>query len=215
MCSLRLTEIDDLLRPDHWFISPEDRVFFIREFISHGGFGASATNQLISNLKIPPTDTHRLLHKRRAIAQCAGELTSLFPVRSLAGCTFVPIPPSKAENDPAYDDRLVQVLRQMHPREADKDVRELVHQRLSTRPSHGSGVDRMRVQELIDVYTVDTQAVRTARENIVLFDDVLTAGAHYSAMKKVLQQVRPELNFVGLFIARVIRPQEDLPDPLI
>jgi hypothetical protein len=151
MCIIKLTEIDDLLRPDHYFITSADRVYFIREFIARGGFGASATNQLIANLKISPLETHRLTYKRRAITQCADELTRLFPARLLENCTFVPIPPSASKEDPSFDNRLMQILQQMHPGDATKDVRELVCQRITTKKSHCSGNDRLKVQELIDI----------------------------------------------------------------
>jgi predicted amidophosphoribosyltransferase len=97
----------------------------------------------------------------------------------------------------------------MHPGDVNKDIRELVCQRVTTKKSHCSGGDRLKIHELIDVYELDIEAINSARENIVLFDDILTAGAHYHAMKTVLHRVRADLNIVGIFIARVIRPQDE------
>jgi orotate phosphoribosyltransferase len=45
-----------------------------------------------------------------------------------------------------------------------------------------------------------------APEKIVVFDDVLTGGSHFKAMKIVLRQRYPEVDIIGLFLARSIHP---------
>ena len=47
----RLTEIDDLARPDHWYLTPEDDCYFLGEYTARKGFVFSATNQLVLNFK--------------------------------------------------------------------------------------------------------------------------------------------------------------------
>jgi hypothetical protein len=211
MTLIRLTEIDDLLRPEHYYVQSDDRVYFFRELIVPGDYSASATNQLISNLKIPVTEKRRLPYKRGAIKQCAQELTSIFPADLLDGATFVPIPPSESKDDPAYDDRLMQILSLFHKDAETKDFREIVTQSTTTRKSHCSGPNRMKVDELMSVYQINKAELKKARNNVIIFDDVLTAGAHFRAMKNVLTRARPDLFVIGLFIARVIRPTEEPP----
>jgi hypothetical protein len=47
----RLTKIDDLARPDHWYLTPEDDCYFFGEYTARKGFAFSATNQLTLNFK--------------------------------------------------------------------------------------------------------------------------------------------------------------------
>jgi hypothetical protein len=105
-----LRRIDELLLPDHWYLEASDLCFFLREYTKGGGYQASETNQLIINLKKEPKyrGTPSWKYKARAIAKCATELRSAL-LNYLNGWTVVPIPPSKAKDDPGHDDRLFQV----------------------------------------------------------------------------------------------------------
>ncbi|AOV54766.1 hypothetical protein A4C47_17660 [Escherichia coli O157:H7] len=40
---------------------------------------------------------------------------------------------------------------------------------------------------------------------MVIFDDVLTAGSHFKAMKSLILQHIPEACILGLFVARTTR----------
>ena len=42
----RLTKIDDLARPDHWYLTPEDDCYFLGEYTARKGSAFSPTNQL-------------------------------------------------------------------------------------------------------------------------------------------------------------------------
>ena len=48
---LRFTRIDELTRPDHRYLGPEDRCHWLREYTFCVGYQHSETNQLILNLK--------------------------------------------------------------------------------------------------------------------------------------------------------------------
>ena len=56
--------------------------------------------------------------------------------------TLVPIPPSKAKNDPLHDDRLIQMLRAIRPK-GSLDIRELIVQMQSTAAAHEFDLGRM------------------------------------------------------------------------
>ena len=47
----RLTKIDDLTRPDHSYLTPEDACYFLGEYTARKGYAFSATNHLIQNFK--------------------------------------------------------------------------------------------------------------------------------------------------------------------
>ncbi len=92
-----------------------NRCFYMGEYTARGGFAASETNQLILNLKKPMERRHLpdWHYKGRAINTAADDLKRLLGRNGIDALTFVPVPPSKAKADPAYDDRLSQILQRM------------------------------------------------------------------------------------------------------
>jgi hypothetical protein len=133
----RLTKIDDLARPDHFYLTPDDECYFLGEYTARKGYAFSATNQLILNFKksMDKRATAQWRYKEKAIAEAAAAFRAALNKELLDIATLVPIPPSKTRNDALYDDRLVRMLRgiRVNPK---LDVRELVFQRASTAAVH-------------------------------------------------------------------------------
>jgi len=208
----RLTEIDDLTRPDHSFLVEGDRCFYMGEYTAVGGFGASTTNNLVQNLK-KPMDRRNLpewRYKIRAINTFASELGRLLG-RSVETLTFVPVPPSKARTDPEYDDRLVQILN-MATEGRDADLRELLVQRTSMQASH-TGAERTSIDALVANYDIDPALSGPPRpDGFVIFDDMLTTGRHFKAVQRVITGLYPTAPIFGLFIARRLPNASNLED---
>jgi len=110
--------------------------------------------------------------------------------------TFVPVPPSKAKDHPEYDDRMTRVLKKL-----GVDVRELVYQKESMAPTHTSD-ERHSIQELVENYEIDEKLAKPIPTHIVIADDMVTAGAHFRAMRKVLGNRFPGVPISGVFLAR-------------
>jgi hypothetical protein len=106
----RLTKIDDLARPDHWYLTPEDDCYFFGEYTARKGFAFSATNQLTLNFKkgLDKSVTPQWKYKGRAIGDAAAAFRASLNGEWLKIAALIPIPPSKAKTDALYDDRLVQ-----------------------------------------------------------------------------------------------------------
>lgn len=208
----QLIEIDDLTRGLHWHIRPEDACYYLREHISHGGFQASETNQLIANLKkkLDRKGKSDWGYKERAIRQAARELHSALDPNGWEGIAIVPIPPSKAKTDPLYDDRMLQVARGAFAGTAAA-VRELLYQDQTLQAFHETE-DRRDVALLTQHFRVDESLCWPAPRGVIVLDDVLTTGAHFRAAKAVLQQRFGEIPVLGIFIARRVFPQKP-PDP--
>ncbi len=51
---VKLSEIDDLSRPEHHFLEPGDRCFFLWEYTPNRGYKFSEANNLILNFKKSP-----------------------------------------------------------------------------------------------------------------------------------------------------------------
>lgn len=135
MASLRFQKIDDSTRELHSYLTSDDRVLYLREFTSRQGFSFSDTNQRIANLKKKRGDGG-YHYKAGAIHACATEMHAGIPSKFIEAATFVPVPPSKIETDPSYDDRMLQVCQAIVAKAGGGDVREIVKQIASTVPMH-------------------------------------------------------------------------------
>lgn len=133
-------------------------------------------------------------------------LREAIPDEWLESTTIVPVPPSKAKDHPDYDDRLLKVLQRMGT-DINLDVRELVIQNTSTAAAHESE-DRPRPDDLINIYQINGAHTHPAPSRLVVFDDLLTTGSHFKAMKQVLEQEFPASPIIGLFVARRV-PRTD------
>lgn len=202
--TLQLTLIDELIREQHYYLEPDDLCYFFGEYTARQGAAHSETNQLILNLK--KGNERRAFadyrYKELAISRVAQMITEA--ISDLDEFTFVPIPPSKCIDDPAYDDRMTAILRICRELNPSVDYRELVAQNNSTTASH-MAVNRPSPDEIVANYRINTDLLEGCRSNIVVFDDVLTAGSHFKAMKTFLRQSLPEANIAGLFVARTAR----------
>lgn len=67
-------------------------------------------------------------------------------------------------------------------------------------------------EQIAQNYIFNPAAAVGVRNNIVIFDDVLTAGSHFKAMKSVIRQHLPDKAIIGVFIARTAREAEWLDD---
>jgi hypothetical protein len=197
-----LTEIDDLLRDEHWHLTKDDQCYALREYIARGGWQAGETNQLILNLKKTPDRRGKpeWHYKVGAIRQAGRELREAIDVKWLDGAVLVPMPPSKAPNDPAYDDRMLRVAEVMCDG-TRAEVREILSQAVSTDAVHLQDQSR-DVDALAQNFEVDEACCTPAPSKIAILDDVLTTGAHFRAAKRVLRERFSAAHIIGLFIAR-------------
>ena len=197
----RLTEIDELMRSDHSYLSEDDKCYFLGEYTARQGYAYSGTNNLILNFKKSVDRRNRFewRYKVEAVKTVAAAFRMALREEVLSRLTFVPIPPSKSIDDPLYDDRLTQMLSLIRPDPA-LDIREIIRQESSTDPVHLTG-NRPTPEEIKCLYSLNESLVRPAPQGIVLVDDVLTTGAHFRAAKDILSTLYPTIMTIGLFIA--------------
>ena len=203
----RATLIDELTRPNHCYLEESDKCAFIGEYTSRAGYQHSATNDLILNLKkdMNLRGTPQWPYKAQAISQAALAIRGVFSDDEyLSTLTLVPIPPSKARHDPAYDDRMTNVLRRIRP-SPPLDVRELIVQTDNMKPAHDSEV-RPSPDEIQAGYVLSEEITEPAPQRLVVVDDVLTNGAHFKAAQRILETRFPGVPVYGLFVARRVVP---------
>ncbi len=197
----RFTEIDELTRPDHSWLTEDDRCYFLGEYTARRGFAYSPTNSLILNFKKPPDrrDRPEWRYKEQAIRRAATAFRRALgadPPRM----AFVPVPPSKARHDSLHDDRVTRMLRAIWSGRP-ADVREIIIQSESTAATHESSV-RPAPQQIAAWYRIDEALTDPEPASVAIVDDVLTTGAHFRAASTVLAARFPAARIVGLFIAR-------------
>lgn len=199
---MRLTRIDNLTRPDHHHLTETDECYFMGEYTARRGYTYSRTNSLISNFKKPMDrrDRPEWHYKSSAIASAASAFRKALEPEALNLLTFVPIPPSKAREDPLYDNRLTQMLYAIR-RRPPLDVRELLFQTISTRAIHEQDL-RPSPEEIAALYRVDSNLTRPIPSVTAIVDDILTTGAHFRAAETLLSSQFPGTDILGLFIAR-------------
>lgn len=203
----RLQKIDELSLPNHCNICEDDECYFIISYTSGKGYNYNHENSLISNLKkgMDKKGKPEWGYKIKAIKECARYLKEVdIPSAFSKNITLVPIPPSKAKSDPEYDDRLSQVLHEAFGDELD--IRELIIQKESTQSSHTSD-EKRDPKKIAQNYEINEVEAKEVKNCIILFDDVLTTGAHFKVAKSVLLESFPNCKIKGLFIARRIYEQ--------
>lgn len=208
----RLSRVDELSLRDHYYLTPQDHCFYYGEYTARQGYAFSDTNQLIANLKKPVTrrGLPQYRYKGEAIEQIAQALVRDIQVERV---TFVPVPPSKVRNHPEYDDRMVRILERCRQLRPAMDFRELVLQTQTTVAAHTTE-ERPRPHELEAIYAIDAANNEPLREYVIVFDDVLTTGCHYIAMRNTLLRAYPGVNISGIFVARRVPEAEDVFDIL-
>lgn len=197
----RPVRIDESLLSQHRHLVAADVCYFLREYRIGAGYEGE-TNSLILNFKKTPDLVSRpeWAYKERAIETLAGEVAVCLEASRgyFSDATIVPIPPSREHGDPLHDDRLPRLLDAARRHcTFDLDVQVLLRQKRSI-PSSSREASRPSVEELIQLYEVRG----SARRRIVVFDDVLTTGAHFRAADHHLRRCFPTASVIGLFLAR-------------
>ena len=205
----RFSKIDEISRPDHFWLTDDDRCYFLGDYTARQDYGHSATNQLIWNFKktLDRRGRPEWRYKEPAIRQAAARFREALGEEP-PPWVFVPVPPSKARTDPLHDDRITRMLRAIWPNRSP-DVREMIVQSESTETAHGSD-DRPTPDEIERRYRIDHSLTTPEPAVIAIVDDVLTTGAHFRAASAILAAQFPDAQILGLFLARRA-PEADLP----
>jgi len=205
----KLTRFDATTGQSHSYLRAEDDCYYFIEYTARKAFDHSAANSFIKNFKKKPSlkGTYQWRHKLTAIREAAETLSRDLPPEWLRKSTFVPIPPSKSREHPEYDDRMTKVLMTL----ANADVRELVYQVESMDETHGSA-DRHSIDDLVANYRIDEDHANPEPTHIVIVDDMMTAGAHYRAMHRILKRRFPNVPISGVFLARRIFATDEVGD---
>ena len=85
----------------------------------------------------------------------------------------------------------------------DLDFRELVNIKASREAAHKGG-ERLTPKEHYENFKINSALIHPPPLKIVVFDDVITTGASFKGIKKILENYS-SAKIIGIFIARVKR----------
>ena len=195
------------MRQDHSHLEPSDDCWFLLEYNPKDRDNA---HSMVQNYKKSPSRKGRYewRYKEKQIESFADMLRATLEPDFLSTTTLVPIPPSKAKDDPEYDDRLLRTLELVGD---DLDIRELVIQQEST-PAHHEQERPRRPNVLVKNYQVVENVIDPMPKKIALFDDVITTGGHFKPIQSMLVVHCPDVPIQGIFLARRIFGEFDLGD---
>lgn len=197
-----LTAVDELSRPDHSHLHPDDNCLFFGEYTARKGWSFSATNQLISNFKIglEHRTAYRWRYKQQAIKSVAEGFGEALNPKWLEIATLVPVPPSKCRAHPLYDDRIARMLEAI-PSAVKLDIRELILQVDEREAAHDAEC-RPRPDDHLRNYRINEALTKPKPTQIGIFDDMLVTGSSFKACQQLLAGRFPGAPICGLFIAR-------------
>lgn len=196
---------------DHSYLVEGDECYYYGLFESGGGYSQSDTNSLILNFKKGVERRQNIYewrHKEKAIRDASKIIAFGISQEWLKMATLVPCPSSKLKSDPLHDDRLLRTLIGIDIGQP-LDIRELIIQTKPRKAMHQFSSVRYNPQELMDFWQIDEALTQPEPTHFGVFDDVLTNGTHFRAMKNILTQRFPGCDVVGVFLARVARPKID------
>jgi hypothetical protein len=199
-----LIKIDELSisKQQHWALSLSDECYYLFEYKAHHKASYIRGNDLIWNLKKAMDRKGRpeWHWKESAIGEVAAALRTTLPhLIDFGDTTLIPIPPSKTKANPLYDDRNLRILQMACP--AGADIRELIVTKKDTAAAH-EREDRPSIGEIMENYALHQGVPSDLKRNVVLFDDVITAGNHYIACKQFVERHCGPKKICGVFIAR-------------
>lgn len=186
-----------------FYLSPEDECYFAREYTAGKGYSFSKANNLILNLKKPMSKkgTNEFQHKINAVNQFATELAELLD--GIAdNAAIMAVPCSKRKDHQLFDPRNEAVVELLKKKLPQIEVIEPITRSVNVEPLHMSVGKRADPDQIMK--SLDCVELKTDREIIVVVDDVITNGAHFVAVRRMLQKQNSEMRVIGAFWAKTV-----------
>lgn len=194
----RLGEIDLALGTIK-HLDSSDICWYAHDFIGGAGFRGGAVNSNILNFKKKPKDSWQH-YRTQSIHKFALDSSGLFDCSGNNSYFVTAIPSSKAKNDPEYDNRFEDFFNQLQKYCPCVNVTWPITVINSTEASHRMSGAR-NPEAIMKNYQFNGFG-GLKPTNLVVFDDVLTSGAHFRAYKDFLIKNGFQGKVFGVFWAK-------------
>lgn len=177
------------------FLQEEDKIYYWEFYDPVYLMGYTPASSLICNLKKTPDDPH--FQYRQKSLQEASEILECFLERTnLSAITIVPIPQSSCVGTFDYVSLLAEIL---DGSKCEPDIQNLFCFKQKNEKTHYSS-GRRDSQIIQANLRINEERLSSCKTKIVLFDDVLTTGAHFAACKNLILSCRPDVTVFGLML---------------
>lgn len=189
---------------NHRCLNKNDLCIYYRDKERHV-FGSpfTETNSVIANFKKRPSlcksNPQMASYKEQGIKTIAHDVARLFQRSPQKSFLLIPAVTSKSCDDPDFDDRLIKVCSYVAEALPNVWFADLLYIKSSIPPAHTGGTrDASSLRSNIGVrqgYDL------SGYDYVLIFDDVLTTGAHFKACQMALEEVYG-IKACGMFWAR-------------
>jgi predicted amidophosphoribosyltransferase len=178
-------------------------IYYLRHYISRGGYQASETNDLISNFKKNPNSSSAVIqYKKGAIDKFSLELSSIFKHDFNYPACMSWIPTSCAKTDPNYDNRLEQVVNNVCKNIKISPIEAFIT--IESKQSFHSNAERK--ESSIKNSIIWNQNISLSNYDIIfIIDDVLITGLSFKTIHDLIKERYPNIFVYGLIWAITIR----------
>lgn len=185
-----------------FYLNPDDNCFYHEEYFI-GRYDCSSGNQLVSNFKIPLSckGSYRWTYKVDAIKRFANLLKSTnFP----KDCYFIPAPTSKRRDSVYFDSRLDDVIKLYKNLQQDANISFNFDANYDEDPCHTVSGKSRNPSELSSNINFTPFPGDVVPAKIIIIDDMITTGGHYTAFKNKILLQYPNAIIAGFFLAKRI-----------
>ncbi len=150
-------------------------------------------------------DTPEWRYRNEAIEK-VGKLIAPLMKHSKSNWIWVPTPPSKIKTDPNYDSRIEDALNSAKKiSRTNTNICNCITQKKNREADHHTPKQRLKPEQRADNYSVDANMIPDNTARAIIVDDVLTTGSHFKGIKISIQRIIPDIEVIGLFVARTVR----------
>lgn len=204
--------MNKIVRLEEWeiknhrkFLDDTDECFYYFTYYPYSDLFENKGKQLIKNLKITMSELiaqpSRKKYKKNSItnvSQWLIDTINQYPI--LTEYLWVPIPPSSTREAPEYDNRLLDILTLV--KEEIEDFRFADPLSINKSVEKSSKSNARDVNEKFNNLILKDNLIPFDITKIIIFDDVLTTGSTFKAVKLKLATLKNIQKIIGIFIAK-------------
>ncbi len=190
-------QIDAIDLPSFGHLKSDDVCYYARNFVRNAGFDGGETNSLVLNFKKEPGRQGQT-YRQNAVDRFIEEVSVLIQCKADT-VAVTAIPSSKSKTDSAYDNRFEDMFAGLKKIRSCLQIEWPIIAKESVLASHLGGA--RTPSQIISNYEWKG-FVDAVPDFILIFDDVLTTGAHFRAFSDFMRGNGFSGQIYGIFWAK-------------